>query len=342
MKSFLIINPFGIGDVLFSTPLIRNISESLPGSKIFYLCNRRVLGVLANHPSISKYFVYERDEFEALRRRSKIAWLKKGLNFIKAIKKENIDTVLDLSLNPQFGFLSLASGIKTRVGYNYKNRGRFLTKKIKFSGYKHKHVIEYYLDLLKFIGVEPEHKKIEIFLKDQQRKADSTIVIAPAGGASWGKEASWKHWSKEKFAKLADRLIDDLGRRVILSGSEQEKAIVDEVASLMHNQPDKAVGLELVEFLNLLSKARVLVANDGGPIHMAVGLGVRTVSIFGPVSDLVYGPYPPDSKKHIVFKKDLPCRPCYQDFRLSECHHQRSCLEQISLDEVLSVIKKIV
>ena len=93
MKSFLIINPFGIGDVLFSTPLIRNINESLPESKIFYLCNRRALPVLANHPLISKCFVYERDEFEAIRRQSKIARLKKSLDFISSNKKENNDTV---------------------------------------------------------------------------------------------------------------------------------------------------------------------------------------------------------------------------------------------------------
>ena len=62
-KSFLLINPFGIGDVVFSTPLIANLKEKFPRARIFYLCNKKVYPILKNHPSIEKVFIYERDEF---------------------------------------------------------------------------------------------------------------------------------------------------------------------------------------------------------------------------------------------------------------------------------------
>ena len=152
-KSFLIINPFGIGDVLFSTPLIRNIKKTLPHSRIFYLCNRRSYPVLKDNPLIDKCFIYERDEFKALQKKSAVAWLKKFYSFISQIRREKIEIALDLSLNSQFSFLSWAAGIKQRIGYDYKKRGWLLTKKIVFSGYQDKHVIEYYLELLRFIGI---------------------------------------------------------------------------------------------------------------------------------------------------------------------------------------------
>jgi len=351
-KSFLIINPFGIGDVLFSLPLIKNLKEKFPSSQVLYLCNKRTHPILKDNPLISKTFVYERDEFEAVKKASKISWIKKIRSFISEIKTENIDIAIDLSLNSQFGFFSWIAGIKKRVGYNYKNRGRFLTKKVDFQGYEEKHIIEYYLELLNSIGVEPKYRKTELTLNENQRNkaaiflrergVDSNellITIAPCGGASWGRDSYRKHWSKNKFAELADRLIDKYRARIILAGAGSEKVVIDDIEKLMQKSCIKAIDLPLMDFLALLERSTILVANDGGPVHMGVFLGVKTVSIFGPVSEVVYGPYPQDSQRHVVIKKDLPCRPCYKKFRLPECLYQSKCLKSITVDEVFDSVK---
>lgn len=73
---------------------------------------------------------------------------------------------------------------------------------------------------------------------------------------------------------------------------------------------------------------------------MAVALGVSTVSIFGPVDERVYGPYPP-SEKHLVVKKDLPCRPCYENFRFKGCFNNKRCLEDIDVDEVYGKVRSL-
>jgi len=353
-KSFLIINPFGIGDVLFSLPLIKSLKENFPSSKIFYLCNRRTEPILKDNPLINKTFVYERDEFEAVKKVSKISWIKKIWSIITEIKTENIDIAIDLSLNSQFGFFSLVAGIRKRVGYNYKNRGRFLTKKIYFQGYEKKHVIEYYLELLNSIGVKPKYIKTELALnKNQKNKAEIflkergvnsselLIAIAPCGGASWGRDSYRKHWPKEKFAELADKLINKYRARIIFAGAGSEKQVIDDIERLMQKSCIKAIDLPLIEFLALLERSAILVANDGGPMHIGVFLGVKTVSIFGPVDEVVYGPYPQDPKRHLVVKKDLPCRPCYKKFRLPECMYQLKCLESITVDEVFESVKRL-
>jgi len=354
-KSFLIINPFGIGDVLFSLPLIESLKESFPSSKIFYLCNKRTCPVLDSNPLIAKTFVYERDEFEAVKKISKMSWIIKILSFISRVRKEKIDITIDLSLNSQFGFFAWFAGIKRRVGYNYKNRGRFLNKKIKFGGYEDKHVIEYYLELLSLVGVKPQYKKTEIALNENQRNqaeaflnqngvnsSELVITIAPCGGASWGRDSYRKHWSKEKFAVLADRLIDKYQARIIFAGAGNEREAIEKIEKLMKNDCIKAINLPLMSFLAILSRSTILVANDGGPLHMGVFLGIKTVSIFGPVSDIVYGPYPQDARKHLVVKKDLPCRPCYKKFRLSECLVQMECLRSITVDQVFDSVKSLI
>ena len=73
---------------------------------------------------------------------------------------------------------------------------------------------------------------------------------------------------------------------------------------------------------------------------MAVALGVSTVSIFGPVDEKVYGPYP-QNEKHIVVKKDMFCRPCYKNFRFNGCSNNKKCLRCISVDEVYEGAKRL-
>ena len=133
-KKILFINPFGIGDVLFTTPIIHAVKDTFPNVKIGYLCNRRTSYILENNPYIDYTFIYERDEFEAIRKESLFAWLITIFAFLNRIKKEHFDIAIDFSLNTQYSFFGWYAGIRTRIGYDYKNRGWLLTKKIKLTG----------------------------------------------------------------------------------------------------------------------------------------------------------------------------------------------------------------
>jgi ADP-heptose:LPS heptosyltransferase len=68
---------------------------------------------------------------------------------------------------------------------------------------------------------------------------------------------------------------------------------------------------------------------------MAVGMGVNTVSIFGPVDENIYGPYPYGPNHAVISKKDLKCRPCYKKFKHNVCK-ERPCLKGIGPEEVLA------
>ncbi|MCX5680022.1 MAG: hypothetical protein NTZ95_05125, partial [Candidatus Omnitrophica bacterium] len=91
MKRILIINPLGIGDVIFSTPLIAAIKKAIPGSYIGYVCNKRVEDLLSANPDIGKVFVYEKDEYRDLWKNSKIECVKKLSGFLGTIRKERFD-----------------------------------------------------------------------------------------------------------------------------------------------------------------------------------------------------------------------------------------------------------
>ncbi len=352
-KKVLIVNTFGLGDVLFTTPLISNLKANNPGLYIGYVCNRRAVALLERNPKVDRIFVYERDEFDEIYKRSKMAFIRKFREFIKEIKGEEFDLVFDLSLNRGTSFLTWFAGIKYRIGFNYRNRSVFLNKSVPLKGYEEKHVVEYHLGLLEQLGGSIDLKDLKLTLNEDDLawaegfmasnqalfNGGPVIGIFPGGGASWGDGSVYRRWSAEKYAKLADKLIEKFSATTILMGDKNEQDLCTKVSEAMSHQSVMACGKTTInQFAALVQKCSLMVLNDSGPMHIAVAAGARTVSIFGPVDDSVYGPYPKGN--HIVIKKELACRPCYRRFRRASCEHI-SCLNQITVDEVLERIEGI-
>jgi lipopolysaccharide heptosyltransferase II len=354
MKRFLIVNPFGIGDVLFTTPVIKSIRKHYPDAFIGYWCNERTEPILRNNPYIDKIFALSRGDLKNISRISRWLGIKRFLRLLSDIKKEHFEICLDFSLDYRYSLIAKILKIKKRIGLNYKNRGKFLTDKLDISGYETKHVVEYYTDLLKFLSITAMDKTLDLFLaKEDMLKAshvlgelgilqnDIVIGIAPGAGLSWGKDAGFKHWLPERFAQVADRLIEALKAKIIIFGDSLEHAIANKIITSMKNKAIDLVGkTTLTELASILDNLNLLICNDGGSLHIAKALKLKTVSIFGPVNEKVYGPYPL-TDKDIVIKKELICRPCYKNFRFKGCVNNRKCLEDISVDAVYTAVRRL-
>ena len=89
----------------------------------------------------------------------------------------------------------------------------------------------------------------------------------------------------------------------------------------------------------IIDRCNLFISNDSGLLRIANALDRKIVTIFGPVDEKTYSPYPFNPEQHILIKKDLPCRPCYKKFRLPECLYQLRCLESITVDEVFDSAK---
>ena len=351
-QKILIVNPFGIGDVLFSTPLVALLKQRHPDSFIGYICNKRAYEVIRSNPSIDKIFIYEKDDYRKLWERSKTQCVRRVMDFLRSIKAERFDVAVDLSLGYQYSLLLKIIGVKRRAGFNFRNRGRFLTDKVDIASFKDKHVIEHYLDVLKALDIDTKGFRMgpkvylseagqsaaQGFLKENAIKPDDVLIgMLPGCGASWGVDAKFRRWDKANFAHTADLLVEKYRAKVILFGDAHETELCDGVRSLMKHRPVMACGKASIgEFLALASRCRLIITNDGGPLHMSVGLGVKTVSIFGPVDEKVYGPYPPGGS-HITVTGDAACRPCYRNFKYTKCDLQK-CLKTIKPEQVMKAV----
>jgi lipopolysaccharide heptosyltransferase II len=351
--NILIVNPFGIGDVLFTTPMIQVLKEKYPDSKIGFLCNKRTKPILETNPCIDKIYVYEKDDFRVLWEESKRRCIRKFLNLLRSIKKDKYTVVFDLSLGRWYGFFLMLIRIRTRIGYNYKNRGRFLTIKVNIDGYHKKHIVEYYLTLLKYFGITPGVRSLKLSLEEKNRdnairilkesnvdESDLIIGMVPAGGTSWGPKAVYKHWPVEYFTEVADRLAENYNVKILVFGSQKESQICKTLVNRVNKKEcmvDLSGKTDLLTLAVLMGKCKIILCNDGGPLHIAVSQGVKTISIFGPVDEKVYGPYPV-SQDNIVVTKDVTCRPCYRKFKVPKCKN-RKCIQEIKPKEVITIVE---
>jgi len=356
MDRILLINPFGIGDVLFTTPVIKALRMTYPDSYIGYICNQRAKEILESNPYLDRVLVFEKDDYRRKWKKSRLSAIRDFNSFFQEIKKQRFGVAIDFSLGHQYSLCLMLAGVKKRIGFDYRQRGRFLTDRIKINGYSGKHVVEYYIDLLKHLNLKmDDDTKLEFHVGDKDKlwadkflethqlnKGKILIGVIPGGGTSWGSKYSYRHWSKENFAELVKKFSAQGNAQVILFGGKSDSRICDYMIS---NVPKEVLSVcgrtTLRQFAALVSKMDLVICNDGGPLHVAVACGIKTVSIFGPVDDKVYGPYPPGAK-HVVIKRKLACRPCYQNFRLAECNKDRVCLRDITVAEVYNVATRLI
>ncbi|MBF0485524.1 MAG: glycosyltransferase family 9 protein [Candidatus Omnitrophica bacterium] len=357
MKNIIVVCPFGIGDVLFTTPFIAALKEEAPDIRISYIGNARTFPVLKNDPRLHKVFSYERDEFFAVYKKSPWAFLRKWQGFITDIRREKFDAAFDFSLGSPLGLALMLAGVPLRIGYDYKGRGRWLTQKIPLKGFEGRPVAGYYLELLKYwkadhhksgrAGAPPgmalfpsesDRNWARDFLAQNSLSDKKFLCLYPGGGASWGKGAHQKRWPAGQYAKLADKIIEKTSLALILMGDKSEIELCETVKNAMRGPKaiNAAGKTSVLQAAALVCHARCVVANDGGPLHVAVASGVPTASIFGPVDSVVYGPFP--AKGHKVIIKGLSCQPCYRRFRMTDCQHL-SCLKELSVEEVFNQVE---
>lgn len=345
-SAILVVNPYGIGDVLHTTPLLCSLRKNFPHAYIAALLGSRTYDILRYNRDVDEIFTFDKGRFD---RENKLRGIATILELVGKLKGKKFGLLIDLSNAPEYAFFAeFFLGIPRRIGFNHRGRGRFLTDKLPLVGFSEKHVVEYYLDIARRLGLQLADCELKLETGDGDKKwasdflkingikeKDKLIAIVPGGGASWGANALYRHWPAENFAKVADGLLQRFEAKILLLGDDSEKNICDKVSEEMSAPAINACGkTSLLQFAALLANCRLAIANDGGPLHIAVSQGVATIAVFGPVDVTVYGQYPP-SERHVVCTAPLGCRPCYKNFKLPPCQ-RKECLSMVTPDEVLA------
>jgi lipopolysaccharide heptosyltransferase II len=334
VKRILIVNVNWVGDVIFSTPFIRAVREAYPDAYIACLIHPRCREMLESSPRLDELIVYD-EEFSH-------KGLFGKLRLILELRKKHFDIAFLLHRSFTKALITLLAGVKERVGYLTKKRGSILTKAIP-EPETGVHKVEYFLALARAYGITPKDNSYEFFVGDSDKRSveallakngispyDKIAVICPGG--NWDP----KRWPKENFARLSDKLQDELGMRVVIAGARKDINLADNIKKRMNKRPVVACGITTLKELGaLLARADIVIANDTGPMHMAVAMQARVIALFGPTSSELTGPYGKGVYSVIARHNDCDI-PCYDQ----SCRDHK-CMSAITVDDVYKVAKEM-
>jgi heptosyltransferase-2 len=167
------------------------------------------------------------------------------------------------------------------------------------------------------------------------------VVLHPGSGDNF----PGRRWPAERFAALGAALASETGARLVVTGGDRERALVRDVARRLRAADPHAAVLELageltvIELIELIARAALLVTNDTAPVHIAGALDVAMVALYGPNTPLLYGPV--HARGRAIYHA-LPCSPCLTNMNMksSSCRLP-ACVLGIEVDEVLREARRL-
>jgi len=321
-----------IGDVLLSTPVIKALRDAYPNAYIAMMVAPAAKDVVQGHSYLDEVFIYDKDGLHK-------SWAG-SVRFALNLKKNKFDLAVVLHPANRAHLVAFLSGIPKRVGYNRK-MGFLLTDRLSHTKQLgHKHESEYSLDMVRYLGVEPQDKDLfmpirpesevwvgQLLRKEGIQEADSLLAIHPGAGCPS------KIWPSERFAEAADKLIDKYGFKVLLiSGPKDINLAGKVIKNLRHPAVNLAGKTSVSQLASVFKRCRLVISNDSGPVHIASGVGVPVISIFGR-NQKGLGParWGPRGGKDRILHKDVGCIECLAH----NCRKDFACLKAITADDVI-------
>lgn len=348
-KKILVVKLGGIGDVLLATPSLRSLRAKFPNGRIDLVVQEHSAAMIEGCPYIDNVILVPTF------RPSIIRFFKELISVFalwRYFLHNRYDTFISLqSLFTAGGIfkpliISYLSGARRKIGLDIHGRGCFLTDKITEDRLELKHNIERYLDVVGILGAKKNDLSCEVYLsgsdirfaenfikKQNIMPNDLLVGIHPGGNPFYPLR---KSWPMDRFVELANNLIKKHNVKIILSAGPKEIGLINYIKSKLVKEPVMLFGATLKQFAAVISHCNIFIANDTGPMHIAVAMKIPTIGIFGPGDWPSYGSYP-KSANFIMLRRPIKCWPC-RDF---SCTNQE-CMKLISAQDVFDATEKLI
>ena len=339
MRKVLIIKLRYIGDTLTLIPLVRAIKGHRPEAHVSVMIYKGTEGILAYQREIDEIILLDRGE---IKKTSLLKRIRYNLQTWIRVYNKKFDWVIDLTSSDRTSLISLFSRAPLRIGAPLNNLlERFAYHELIQADPKQAHIIDYQLASLKILGCSTSQVDMRIFVPEEIEKKVRTqwasvinskplIVIHP------GARGPLRQWREERFAQIADRLINTYDAHIILIGGPEEKNTIDQVEVQMGRKPEgKTTSLPLIEVAALVKQAQMFIGNDTATGHIAAGVGTPHIILFGPTFPHLWAP---KGAKGISIFKSPDCCGCRQ---ISCLEKENPCMDRISVEEVWDAARSL-
>ncbi len=298
MLRFLIIRFSSIGDIVLTSPVIRCLKKQVPDAEVHFLTRKIFAEVAEHNPYIDKKILFDDHLYKTIR----------------ILRKNNYDYIIDLHHNLRTFIIKTRLGKKS-FSFSKLNFEKWMMVNFKINRLPAVHLVDRYLETLKFFGVENDGAGLDYFLPPEVSLPfdlpDSYCVFAIGA----------KHETKQLPAEKIAEIIRASGKYFFLTGGKDDFLKGEKIISMIAESSAKelphafnACGkLSIHESAFLISKANSVVTHDSGMMHIAAAFKKKIISVWGnTIPEFGMTPYY-GNKMVKVFPfeiKDLPCRPC--------------------------------
>ena len=327
-----------VGDAIMALPALRAVRSKFPEAEIAILARPYVADIYRDQEICNRLIAYDSH--------AKHAGVFGRERLTTELRAQKFDVALLLQNAFDAAWLAWRAGIPERIGYARDGRGFLLTKPIPVpeAGEIPPHEKFYYLELLRragWIDSLPDESFISLNVSESNRRRAEEFLaqsgvrphslrIAIGAGASYG---SAKCWPPSRFAELANRLQSESDADVILFGTAAEAAVTRAISSELRCPPvNLTEKTSIADLPALLSHCHLFIGNDSGAMHVAAGVGLPVVAVFGPTDP--YGTTPVTPRHTIVQQKPY-CSPCF----LRHCPTDHRCMRAVTSEMVEAAAK---
>jgi ADP-heptose:LPS heptosyltransferase len=343
VESILVIKFFGLGSILLATPALRLLRIQFPDARVIFLSFSSNLELVEKIPMI--------DERWLIDAQTPGSFIKSFGVIVSRLVTAKIDVVLDLEFFSKFStFIGAIARPGKHIGFALPTRWRSWNLTDSISLKNDRHVSKTFLSAVAPLGIDGSDFVLPRIRIDET--ANRAFPGLPAASphdqiicvdANAGETSLDRRWGGDCFARTIDILqLDNPDSIFCFIGSAGERAYVEGVVEKMISRSTRIVNLAgqltLNELLALFSRARLLITNDSGPMHIAAAVGLSTVALFGPESPEFYGPL---GNKSINLFASLPCSPCLNMYnaKVFRCPINAQCMRDISVEQVVDAAR---
>lgn len=330
----LVIRPGGLGDAVLLLPTLAALRQYFGPVRVDVLGEKRNLGIFMipePDPAGGRLLSYEGGT----------------LSVFRSLRKENYDLVMDTE---QYHHLSTLVGQMIRprffCGFDTLGRKRLHTHTAPYSPDRYEPLA--FLDLVSTVtgreySFDPETPFLQVrqeyqdqageLLKSANIKGRDLAIIAPTGSMPH------KLWPTDRYVRVAQGLAD-MGLFLVAAGGADAKQAGSALARALG--PDKLLDMTgrttLPQIAAICAKAKLFVGPDTGVLHIALGVGAATVSLFGPGNPEKWAPRGP---RHRALSSGLDCSPCTRKGQTRPCPNQGACMRAITPEQVLLAAQEV-
>ena len=312
-KKALLIKLSSLGDVVFNIPLANALKDA--GYEVTWLVSERGIQVVENNPCVDKVILAPVQKWR--KRGLKFENFKEYLTLIKQLRDEKFDVAIDSQMILKSMVWTMFCGAKRRIIAKDAREGSIIggNEWIEKIFDKENPIVLNYLKFATHLDCFPSEIKVTLPPRSEMvvKKVDNLLanvdktkplaVIAPA--------TTWvaKHWNKNHWRNVVNELEDNYS--LVFTGGPNDKELIDYIRNGKHTS--LAGKTDLMDLVEVFSRARVVLAPDSGSAHLAwASRNPAVVTIFTCTPKGLLAPYG-DKKKYIaVGGEGLGCQPCFR------------------------------